>query len=111
AHDAGERVDRLGAAGCADVLEQAEAVRDQDAARARRRIRQEAMPAEIRLHRSSPDHPVLLQVAERHRAAARRDMVDDRAAQLPLVELARAALREALERSREVALDEGIALA
>ena len=72
------------------ALELLQAVRDQDAARRRRRVRAELVAAVLRTHRPPAHDAVLLEVAPREHARRAPARGDDRLAELALVELARA---------------------
>ena len=112
AHDLDQPGDRLRAsrrAAGAEPVDHPQAVADQDAAGRRGRVRLELVPAEDGADGTAPDDAVLLEIAQRDRAAALADVGGDRARHLASVDRARAVLGELLQRVREIALDEPLA--
>src|SRR5437588_327780 len=83
AHDAREGVDRPRTSGAAGIVEETEAVRDQDSARTRRWVGEVLVPAELRRDRPPPDHAVLLQVTLGDATAAGANVLDRRPEQVP----------------------------
>jgi hypothetical protein len=106
AHHARERVDRLGRPGRTGRVEEAEPVRDQDAAGARGRVREELRAAEHPADGTTPHDAVLSEVAPRDAPAAAPDVRDDRARELAAIEIVGPALRKHFQRSRQVRLHE-----
>ena len=112
AHDLDQPGDRLRAsrrAARAEPVDHPQAVADQDAAGRGGRVRLELVPAEDGADGAAPDDAVLLEIAQRDRAAVLADVGGDRARQLAPVDRARAVLGELLQGVREVALDEPLA--
>src|SRR5262249_40224710 len=108
AHHAGERVDRLRRAGRAAGVEEPEAVGDEASAGARRRVREVHVIAEAGTHGPAANDAVFLEIAGRHTAAARVNVLDERSPELPAVQRVRTVLGEHLERAGEVPLDERV---
>ena len=111
AHHLDERGDRLGAAGLAAVepLEQREAVRDQHAARRRRRVRDDGRAAERRAHGAAPHDAVGGEIVVRELAAAVARRSRRSRAPARRVEDARAAARDRVERVGEIGQAERVA--
>ncbi len=110
-HHARKRVDCLGGAGLADaeLLQQRQSVRDQHTAARRRRVGEELLAAEARPHRAAANDAIFREVALGEAASACAEVLDDRCAELPRVELGGAPVGEQLQRLREVVLDQRVA--
>ena len=92
-----------------EPVDHPQAVADQHAAGRRRRVRLELVPAEAGADGTAPDDAVLLEIAQRDRAAALANVRGDCAGHLASVDRARPVLGEPLQRVRELALDEPLA--
>jgi len=110
AHDLHQQGNRVGAArgGRRQPFEQREAVRDQDPARRRRRVRHELAAAIRHAHGPPPDDAVLLQVAQRHRPPSGAHSSCDRVGELAAVQGRCAVAREQLQRAAEIRKREGV---